>query len=165
MWSDGNFACWVIFHAFVVFFLKILSGTLSEGQFGFRSLIWVQTVCKGYQQTTKVATNCLISNVNVIIYIVKNSVDPDQLFRHVLIRLNKIENSVDLDHLASDESSWFGSTVFPKKEKFWFSRTSLSLVLLNPDLSCLENTVDPDQMASDEAILSGSTLFSTKLVK
>ena len=44
---------------------KVLSGTLSECQMvliqiraDFLSvLIWVQTVCKGYQQTTKVATS------------------------------------------------------------------------------------------------------------
>ena len=29
---------------------------------------------------------------------------------------------------------------------------SLTIVLLNPYLSCSENTVDPDQMAYDEAI-------------
>ena len=33
------------------FFQKILSGTLSECQ-----TVWIQTVCKGYQQTTKVAS-------------------------------------------------------------------------------------------------------------
>ena len=44
---------------------KILSGTLSECQTGWIQvrtdvllvLIWVQTVCKGYQQTTKVAAS------------------------------------------------------------------------------------------------------------
>ena len=64
-------ACWVIFHAFAVvcslffkinFFQKILSVTLSECQtiwIQIRTdilsvLIWVQTVCKGYQPMTKV---------------------------------------------------------------------------------------------------------------
>ena len=67
-------AFWVIFHAFAVvcqfffginfpFFKKLLSGTLLECQTvwiqistDFSSiLIWLQTVCKGYQQTTKVS--------------------------------------------------------------------------------------------------------------
>ena len=47
------------------FFQKILSGILSECQTVWiqiradilSALIWVQTVCKGYQQTTKVATS------------------------------------------------------------------------------------------------------------
>ena len=62
-------ACWVILLAIVVcrffqkhFFLKILSGTLSEYQtvwIQIRTdilwiLIWVQTVRKGYQKMTKV---------------------------------------------------------------------------------------------------------------
>ena len=63
------FACWVIFDDFLssadffqnYLFQKILSGTLSECQTVWIQvrtdilsvLIWVQTVCKGYQQTTK----------------------------------------------------------------------------------------------------------------
>ena len=64
----GNFAC---FLSSVVFFLKInflkknLSVIPSEYQTiwiqikpdVFSGLIWVKTVCKGYQQTTEVATN------------------------------------------------------------------------------------------------------------
>ena len=81
------FACWVILHAFFVvcifffnlsllfFFFKKQNKkknpekNLSEyhqsaKQFGARSgLIWVQTVCKGYQQTAKVATSGEIVNV------------------------------------------------------------------------------------------------------
>ena len=41
-----------------------------------------------------------------------------------------------------------------------FTCLSLTLILLNTDLSFFENTVDPDQLAFDEYILSGSTLFS-----
>ena len=70
---EFNSACWVIFHAFVVvcglfqnsLFQEVLSGTPSECQMVWIQirtdivsvLIWVQTVCKGYQQTTKVAVN------------------------------------------------------------------------------------------------------------
>ena len=39
---------------------------------------------------------------------------------------------------------------------------TLSLVLLNPDMSCLSNRVDPDQLASSEANWSGSALFAIK---
>ena len=35
----------------------------------------------------------------------------------------------------------------------------LTLVLLNPDISCVYNNVDPDQLASQEANWSGSALF------
>ena len=62
----GNFSCFccpllTFFKSF--FFQKILSGTLSECQtvwIQIRSdilsvLIWIQTVCNGYQQMTKVA--------------------------------------------------------------------------------------------------------------
>ena len=31
------------------------------------------------------------------------------------------------------------------------SKTGLTLVLLNPDISCFANSVDPDQLASEEA--------------
>ena len=40
---------------------------------------------------------------------------------------------------------------------------SLTLVLLNQDLSCL-CSVDPDQLASEEANWSGSALFAIKYV-
>ena len=40
----------------------------------------------------------------------------------------------------------------------------LTLVLLNPDMSCFTNTVDPDQLASEEANWSGSALFAMKYV-
>ena len=62
-----------IFHVFVVIcwlfskltFKKVLSGTLSECQTAWIQiranilsvLIWVETVCKGYQQTAKVASS------------------------------------------------------------------------------------------------------------
>ena len=61
------FACSIIFHAFIdfllTFFKIILSGTLPECQtlwIQIRTevksvLIWVQTVCKGYQETTLLA--------------------------------------------------------------------------------------------------------------
>ena len=51
------FACWVSFHGIVCWlFKKNLSGTLSECQtVWFQTLIWVQTVCRGYQQTANVA--------------------------------------------------------------------------------------------------------------
>ena len=38
----------------------------------------------------------------------------------------------------------------------------LTLVLLNPDISCFANSVDPDQLASSEANWSGSALFAIK---
>ena len=38
----------------------------------------------------------------------------------------------------------------------------LTLVLLNPDISCFANSVDPDQLASEEANWSGSALFAVK---
>ena len=41
---------------------------------------------------------------------------------------------------------------------------SLTLVLLNLDMSCLANSVDPDQLASEEANWSGSALFAIKYV-
>ena len=40
----------------------------------------------------------------------------------------------------------------------------LTLVLLNPDISCLAKSFDPDQLDSKEAIWSGSTLFAIKYV-
>ena len=50
-------------------------------------------------------------------------------------------------------------------DHFFVSYTcTLTLVLLNPDISSFENTVDPDQLASDEAIWSGATLLSTLFV-
>ena len=67
------FACWVIFHDLIVVcwifskltFFKKISGKLSECKtvcIQIRTdilsvLIWVQTLCKGYQQTTKVAAS------------------------------------------------------------------------------------------------------------
>ena len=79
-------ACWLLFHIFFLssanffqnyFFQKILSGTLSEWQtvwIQIRTdilsvLIWVQTVCKGYQQTTLVAASKLIFMENKAIYL------------------------------------------------------------------------------------------------
>ena len=41
-------------------------------------------------------------------------------------------------------------------------KVSLTLVLLNPDISCFANSVDPDQLASEEANWSGSALFAIK---
>ena len=38
----------------------------------------------------------------------------------------------------------------------------LTLVLLNPDITCFANSVDPDQLASEEANWSGSALFAIK---
>ena len=38
----------------------------------------------------------------------------------------------------------------------------LTLVLLNPGMSCFANNVDPDQLASEEANWSGSALFAIK---
>ena len=43
------------------------------------------------------------------------------------------------------------------------SRFALTLVLLNPDMSCLYS-VEPDQLASSEANWSGSALFAIKNV-
>ena len=40
--------------------------------------------------------------------------------------------------------------------------SSLTLVLLNPDIPCFANSVDPDQLASEEANWSGSALFAIK---
>ena len=40
------------------------------------------------------------------------------------------------------------------------SASQLTLVLLNPDMSCFANSVDPDQLASEEANWSGSALFA-----
>ena len=55
----------MVMASFLYFLKKILSGTLSECQMIWIQiktdilllLIWVQTVCKGYQQTTKVAAS------------------------------------------------------------------------------------------------------------
>ena len=66
---EVSFACWVILSLSSADFFqnyhfqKIISGTLSVCQTvwiqirtdNLSVLIWVQTVCKGYQQTTKVA--------------------------------------------------------------------------------------------------------------
>ena len=41
---------------------------------------------------------------------------------------------------------------------------TLTLVLLNPDMSSFPNSVDPDQLASEEANLSVSALFAIKKV-
>ena len=40
----------------------------------------------------------------------------------------------------------------------------LTLVLLNPDISCFANSVDSDQLASEEANWSESALFAIKYV-
>ena len=63
----GNFSCFpcLLLTFFIFFFQKDLSGTLSECQtvwIQIRTdimsiLIWVQTVCNCYQQTTKVGTS------------------------------------------------------------------------------------------------------------
>ena len=42
--------------------------------------------------------------------------------------------------------------------------TTLTLVLLNPDIPVFANSVDPDQLASEEANWSGSALFAIKYV-
>ena len=44
------------------------------------------------------------------------------------------------------------------------SLSSLTLVLLNWDISCFANSADPDQLASEEANWSGSALFAIKYV-
>ena len=67
------FASWVILHAFLLYVDFFLKWTFSKKSFRNTSecqtvwvqvrpdilsgLIWVQTVSKGYKQTTKVATN------------------------------------------------------------------------------------------------------------
>ena len=62
----GNFACFccrLLTFFQNLLFQKVLSGTLSQCQTVWIQiktvilliLIWIQTVCKGYQQTTKVA--------------------------------------------------------------------------------------------------------------
>ena len=43
---------------------------------------------------------------------------------------------------------------------FIFVKYMLTLILLNPDISCFANSVDPDQLASEEANWSGSALFA-----
>ena len=54
--------------------------------------------------------------------------------------------------------------------KYWnwllagWKRAVLTLVLLNPDISCLANSIDSDQLASEEYNWSGSTLFVIKYV-
>ena len=64
----GNFACFFVVCGYffkLTFLQKYLSGIPSECQTVWiqikpgvlPGLIWVQTVCKGYQQTTKVATS------------------------------------------------------------------------------------------------------------
>ena len=40
--------------------------------------------------------------------------------------------------------------------------SSLTLVLLNPDMPVFANNVDPDQLASEETNWSGSALFAIK---
>ena len=35
--------------------------------------------------------------------------------------------------------------------RFKYFQCALTLVLLNPDISCFANSVDPDQLASEEA--------------
>ena len=57
-----NSAYWVIFHPFVVAFWlfkknSFRNWTLSACQMVWIIIIWIQTVCKGYQQMTKVAAN------------------------------------------------------------------------------------------------------------
>ena len=44
--------------------------------------------------------------------------------------------------------SW--QTIHMKCQVLFFSE-KLTLVLLNPDISCFTNSVDPDQLASEEA--------------
>ena len=38
-----------------------------------------------------------------------------------------------------------------KNKKKYLQFLDLTLVLLNPDISCFANSVDPDQLASEEA--------------
>ena len=75
----GNFSCFCC-HLLTFFkinlFLKILSGTLSECQTVWIQVrfFWVQTVCKGYQQTTKVTASkekikCVIQQLISVIYL------------------------------------------------------------------------------------------------
>ena len=88
----GYFACWVILHAFLSsaaffqtqLFLSILSGIPSECQIVWiqvrpnilSGLIWVQSVCKSYQQTTLVGkiisgilSECQIVSIQVRLHI------------------------------------------------------------------------------------------------
>ena len=45
-----------------------------------------------------------------------------------------------------------------------FFQCLLTLVLLNPDITCFANSEEPDQLASEEANWSGSALFAIKYV-
>ena len=61
----GNFHAFVVICGIFFHFQKILSGTLSQCQtvwiqirtYVLSVLIWIQTICKVYQQTTKVTTS------------------------------------------------------------------------------------------------------------
>ena len=43
----------------------------------------------------------------------------------------RIENNVDPDQMASSEAIWSGSTVFPSRDKSWFSRLRVKMMLDN----------------------------------
>ena len=54
--NSGMLCCCLLIFFKINFLKKKLSGTLSECQTALVQ-IWVQTVCKGYQQTTKLAAS------------------------------------------------------------------------------------------------------------
>ena len=79
----GNFACFFVVCGFFFFFLNYFFFKKKKKKKNFQeyhhsvkqfesrsdilaSLIWIQTVCKGYQQTTKVATSG--ERVNLVWY-------------------------------------------------------------------------------------------------
>ena len=90
----SNFACWVIFHAFCWRLLTFFKINFTEKFFHvyhqcqnsldpyqarhFVRLIWVQTVCKCYQQTTLFSKSTFPKNSFMNTIRVSNSLDQDQ---------------------------------------------------------------------------------------
>ena len=86
-------------------------------------LIWVQTVCKGYQQRTKVAASKIVISIQIV----------------------KIRWQISDFNLCNSSNDTFPPSYILLLCCVLFI-VPLALALLNQDTSYLENSVDPDQL-------------------
>ena len=97
-------------------------------------LIWVQTVCKGYQQTTLVGADFLLQNSKHSYSIttrVANRLDPDQARRFTCIFLDPGQNCLQM--LPADDTSCYWYVILQ------YSKHSFRLT------TRVANKLDPDQ--------------------
>ena len=106
---------------------------------------------QNYSKCTKISYNKISDKMAYA-----NSADPDQTApeKYFWTQLHKRARTCGMKCLRSFRTFTVHS----------FIVFELTLVLLNPDMSCLCNSVDPDQLASEEANWSRSALFAIKYV-